>query len=107
MLTLTVFLSKIISAVVLLVVLAAVGISVGVVVSKNNNKKNVSTSSTSSGSGTNSTPSGSGSTPPSDPRLKKVFWAMAYTPDYALPDFNCAATQSELDSIHCGRPYPC
>jgi exo-beta-1,3-glucanase (GH17 family) len=87
----------IISAVVLLVVLAAVGISVGVVVSKNNNKKNVSTSSTSSGSGTNSTPSGSGSTPPSDPRLKKVFWAMAYTPDYALPDFNCAATQSQIN----------
>ncbi|KAF9534781.1 glycoside hydrolase family 17 protein [Crepidotus variabilis] len=106
----------VIGSVVTLAILIAIGVSVGVVVSRNNNNKNRSTSSTSSGSsssgsgssgGSSGSSSGGSSSPalddpndPSkfskDPNLKKVMWAMAYTPDWALPDFNCANKQETV-----------
>jgi len=79
------------------IVLAAIGTTVGVLLSrKPNNRSVVSGGSSGGGSGGSSGGGGSPNTT-TDPRLKKVFWGMAYTPDFALPDFNCAATQSQVN----------
>jgi hypothetical protein len=45
------------------------------------------------GGGGNGTGGGGGGGK-TDPRLKKVFWALAYTPDWGLVDYGCNITQS-------------
>jgi len=77
---------------VILLILAAVGVSVGILLSKKTSSSRTSSTGAGSPSGGGGGGGGGNST---DPRLKKVFYAMAYTPDFALPDYNCRATQSK------------
>lgn len=81
-------------------VLAAIGIGVGVGVSKSHKNTTAAVGSSSSGSssggsgGGSSGGGGGGGLNNTDPNLKRVFWGIAYTPDWALPDFGCNITQS-------------
>jgi len=78
--------------VVVIAILAAIGIGVGVGVSKSLNKTNAVTGGSPSSSGSGS----GGSSNTTNPNLRKVFWAIAYTPDWALPQFGCNVTQEQV-----------
>lgn len=78
--------------------LAVIGISVGVTVSKKHNKTAAAVNNGSPGSGGSGGGSGGGGSGPNNtnPNLKKVFWGIAYTPDWALPQFGCNITQGKF-----------
>lgn len=95
----------IIGSMVVVAILAAVGIGVGVGVSQSHTRSTAVTSGSSGGSGSGGsgggTSGGTGGGKPhnnyTDPKLKRVFWGIAYTPDWALPDFGCNITQSQVN----------
>lgn len=92
----------IIGSVAVIAILAAVGIGVGVGVSQSHSKTAAVSSGSQGGGGGGSGSGGSGGSGGgggpnnTDPNLKKVFWGIAYTPDWALPDFGCNITQTQV-----------